>query len=194
MKVKEELWSLDDKKKDPEDLYYEELSAERLKVTELIKRLIDDKKVTDETIIQFGAKSSWLWIDKMKHYAKFSVFSDRSYSQAKSDLADLEKRLDEISNSIIPFSRQNMHNIAYIAEYTTKMLSTLEKMQETELLLRNAIKTVKAGKYDNRIVLEVYRSIQNHEAILIHIVGDENGKYWDYSEVLAEKEGRKTEE
>lgn len=189
--MNEELWSLDDEKKSPEDLYFEELSTEGLKVPELIKRLLTDEKITDDTIIQIGAQTNWLWIDKFKYFDRFKLFAEKEFNRAKSETERSEKQVQALIRDIPTFNKQYVHNVAYIADFSNKMVATGQRLQDAEMQLRKAVKAVKCGQYDNRKVLEVYRSIQDHDAVLIRMVGDESGKYWDYSEVLAERKGAK---
>ena len=188
--MNEELWSLDDTKKSEDEIYFEELSAEGMKVPELIKRLKKDGKITDETIIQVGAQTNWLWIDKFKYFDRFKLFAEKEFHKAKTETEKLEKQVQALIRDIPTFNKQYVHSVAYIAEFSNKMIATGQRLQDAEMQLRKAVRSVKWGQYDNRKVLEVYRSIQNQDAVMIHIVGDESGKYWDYEEVLAERNGK----
>lgn len=43
-----------------EDTYYNELSNEKLKLSEVLDRLVIDGKINNNTIIQIGAASCWM--------------------------------------------------------------------------------------------------------------------------------------
>lgn len=189
--MNDELWSLDDSKKTPDEIYFEELSTEGYRVMEVLAILLDDKKISDNTIIQIGAQSNWLWIDKFKKLDSFKLFAEREFNKAKSETEKMEKQVQALIRDIPVFNKMCIHNIAYIADFSNQMVATGQRLQDAELQLRKCVRAVKCGQYDNRKVLEVYRSIQDHDAVLIRIVGDEVGKYWDYSEVLAERKGGK---
>ena len=82
--MNDELWSLDDSKKTPDEIYFGELSTEGFRVMEVLAILLDDKKISDNTIIQIGAQSNWLWIDKFKKLDSFKLFAEREFNKAKS--------------------------------------------------------------------------------------------------------------
>lgn len=182
---------LDESSKDPEELYFEALSNEELRVPILLERLVADGKLTDETIIQFGASTAWLWIGKYKDIKEFDAMSKNDNLAAKKNLTRLEKAVDNIVDEIPKFHKENKKKVSYLAEYSYKMIGVASRLRDTEIELRNAIKTIRWGEYNKRRVIEVYRSIQDPTTIMVHIVGDESGKYWDISEVERDKKGVK---
>lgn len=180
-----ELWSEDPKNKSEEDIYYEDLTEQGFKVNELMARLLEDGKLYEDIIIQIGASTAFMWIGKYKDYdTDFIPFAKNEYEKAKKSVERLQNAVQEHIKNIPTFDKKNSRKINYLAEVSSRFKRFGERLGELEYELRGAVKTHRYGPYDTRKVLEVYKSIQpDKDAILIKIVGEEHGKYWDLDEV-----------
>jgi hypothetical protein len=168
-----------------EDTYYNELSNEKLKLSEVLDRLVLDGKINNNTIIQIGAASCWMWITTYEKYLRdFKDYADRANAAAKDEYSRLNKIVDQMINKERPeIIKNGDKNVNNTAEYATRMINWAERLRSYNDARRDAQKTVGFGRFYKRMVIEVYPSILNNSNILIRIKGDEKGRYWDESEV-----------
>lgn len=181
----EQIEEWQDSNKSEDDLYFEDISEEQLTVPKLIERLKADGKIKAETYIQIGANSGWYWIGKIDGWETFEKFAREDYERVKDRCIKLQKEIDEYLKQYpqrIPKDR--IHNYKYISDYSRAFRIYGMELGNLVDEYRNAMKTYKLGSMDRRKVLEVYTSIQpDKDAVMIHVVGDEKGLFWDVDEV-----------